>query len=589
MPIESRWTAPIPRCSLQQWVFGSSRGPLPDKKLFIDPERPDTHFLTKADYRLLSKRVALGLQAEGIRPGDRVLVFSGNNLYFPSLFMGVLMAGAVFTGANPTYVARELAYQLSDSGASILVVAEAALDTALAAAAEVGLPKSKIFVFGGDVPGSELTHSEEPRPGRSGRRSDGIRHWTELLAGNLHSASAWDWVEPADPAATTCCLNYSSGTTGVPKGVEITHGCYVANGEQVLFVAALDPDYESKLARAKQLCFLPMYHAFGQTYFTANFPRQDVPVYVMAAFDFVKVLTYIQKYRINSLTAVPPIVVALAKHPIVKQFDLSSLESIGCGAAPLSTDTAMEVEQLFPSGEVRVRQGWGMTEVTCTSLSWDPSRLEAGVAGCGELMPNCRARIMSLDGQTEITTPKTPGELWVTGPNLMKGYWHKPEATADTTRLGADGTRWLKTGDIAHVDSYAPGTLFHIVDRLKELIKVKGNQVAPAELEAVLLERPDVADAAVVGVTIKGEEYPRAYVVVDAESKATPDEIAKWMSERVARHKWLRGGVVFVDEVPKNPVSFFFFSLLYLKLVLHREEKSLPEKFISTSNQFSYC
>lgn len=561
MPLESRWKTPIPRCSLQQWVFGSSREPLPDNKLFIDPERPDTHFLSKADYRLLGKRVALGLQAEGIRPGDRVLVFSGNNLYFPSFFMGVLMAGAIFTGANPTYVARELAYQLKDSGASILLVAEAALETALEAAKETGLPKSKIFIFGGDSPGAEVTHSPAPQPGRSGRRPDGVRHWTELLAGSsLDKARTWDWTEPSDPAATTCCLNYSSGTTGVPKGVEISHSAYVANGVGVTFVSELDPEHEVKLARTSSLGFLPLYHAFGQTYFIANNPRRNIPVYIMPSFDFVKMLTYVQKYRINSLTVVPPIVVALAKHPIVKKFDLSSLESIGCGAAPLGTEIMEEVEKLFPPNTLIVRQGWGMTEITCTCLSWDPTRAEgdrSDISGVGELMPNARARIMDLDGVTEITSPKTPGEIWVTGPTLMRGYWNKPQATAETMVVDPDGTRWLRTGDIGYVDVYAPGGTFHIVDRLKELIKVKGNQVAPAELEAVLLERPDIVDAAVVGVTIGGEEVPRAYVVVAEGSTATPREVAEWMAGRVARHKQLRGGVVFTDVVPKNPVSFF--------------------------------
>jgi acyl-CoA synthetase (AMP-forming)/AMP-acid ligase II len=531
---------------------------LPTTKLFIDPERPDTHFLSKSDYRLLGKRVALGLQAEGIKPGDRVLVFSGNNLYFPSFFMGVLMAGAIFTGANPTYVARELAYQLQDSGASILVVAEAALDTALEAAKEIGLAKNKIFVFGGDTPGGEVTHSADPTPGKAGRRPDGVRHWTELLASNLERAKTWDWVEPASPESTTCCLNYSSGTTGVPKGVEISHTSYVANGVGVTFVSELDPEEPEKLARTSSLGFLPLYHAFGQTYFIANNPRRNIPVYIMPVFDFVKMLTYVQKYRINSLTVVPPIVVALAKHPIVKQFDLSSIETIGCGAAPLSTEIMEEVSRLFPpDADVVVRQGWGMTEITCTCLSWDPTRVgdRTDISGVGELMPNARARIMELDGRTEITRAKTPGEIWVTGPTLMKGYWNKPEATAGTMVTDASGTRWLRTGDIGYVDEYKPGGTFHIVDRLKELIKVKGNQVAPAELEAVLLERPDIVDAAVVGVTIQGEELPRAYVVVADETKTKPEEIAKWMARRVAKHKQLKGGVVFVSEVPKNPVS----------------------------------
>ncbi|EON99289.1 putative 4-coumarate- ligase protein [Phaeoacremonium minimum UCRPA7] len=282
-----------------------------------------------------------------------------------------------------------------------------------------------------------------------------------------------------------------------------------------------------------------------------------IPVYVMPNFDFVKMLDHIQRFRITTLTAVPPIIIALAKHPLARKYDLSSLDGLGSGAAPLAREVAEEVEKLFPKGNIIVRQGWGMTEVTCTCLSWDPTTLKKS-AGVGELMPNCSAKIMELDGKTEIMEPNKPGELWVTGPTLMQGYWHKPDATRDTISVDSDGTRWLKTGDIAYVEVYKPGTTFHIVDRLKELIKVKGNQVAPAELEAVLLERPDVADAAVVGVTIKGEELPRAYVVKVPDTNASEHEISKWMEGKVTRYKQLKGGVCFVDIIPKNPVGHPF-------------------------------
>lgn len=556
MPIESRWSIDVPRCSLQKWVFGSSSDPVPDKKAFLDPERPDTHFLSTDDYRLVAKRLALGFQAEGLPRGGRVLLFSGNNLFFPSLFMGVLMAGGIFTGANPTYVARELAYQLRDSGASFLVVEEAVLETGLEAAREAGLPLSKVFVFDAEVTRTEATQASQPKPGKTGRRSDGARHWTELLAGDPRKAQAWDWVEPADPENTTCCLNYSSGTTGVPKGVEISHTSYVSNGTGVVYVNDLSPDRDTARERARGLCFLPMYHAYAQTYFIANLPRMGTPVYVMPRFDFIKMLTYVQKYRITVLTCVPPIVVALAKHPIVAKFDLSSLETVGSGAAPLGQDIAASAEKLFSANDVIIRQGWGMTEVTCTSMAWDPTNRSRS-SGVGEMMPNCKARIVDIATGKDVTVPDTPGELWVTGPTLMRGYWGKPDATKNTISIDADGTRWLKTGDIAYAaGTYGPGAIFHIVDRLKELIKVKGNQVAPAELEAILLERPDIVDAAVVGVTIDGEEKPRAYVVMDGDSTAKEQDIAKWLAGKVAAHKRLRGGVAFIDDIPKNPVSF---------------------------------
>ncbi|KAH8893194.1 acetyl-CoA synthetase-like protein [Thozetella sp. PMI_491] len=551
MVIESRWKVDIPKCSLQQWIFSSATDPLPDRKAFIDPEQPDTHFLTLSDYRLLAKRVALGLQAAGLPKGGRVLVFSGNHIYYPSLFIGVLAAGGIFTGANPTFTPRELAYQLKDSEASFAIVADYALETAFEAAKEAGLPRDRIFVFGGNANSAEIAHASAPLPGAAGR-VDGARHWTELLKDNLSEAKGWSWTEPENPAETTCCLNYSSGTTGVPKGVEISHSSYVANGVGVIFLSENDPSITRNRAAATALCFLPMYHAYAQTYFVANYAKNGIPSYVMPKFDFIKMLEYVQKYRITSLTCVPPVVVALAKHPAVKNYDLSSVIGIGCGAAPLASEVQAEVQGLFPSGDVYLRQGWGMTELTCTALAWDLT-LDAK-DGVGELIPNARARLVDPDTGKEIRKAKTRGEIWVSAPTVMRGYWRKEQATRDTVHVDKDGTRWLKTGDIAYVDKYGPGGIFFIVDRLKELIKVKGNQVAPAELEGILLERPDVVDAAVIGVTIKGEEVPRAYIVREPSSKTSGKEIAEWLSKKVARYKRLKGGVVFIDTIPKNPI-----------------------------------
>lgn len=262
MTITSRWSVPIPRCSLQQWIFGSACGPISDHEAFIDPDHPETNFLTMADYRLLSKRVALGLLKAGLKKGDRVLIFSGNSLIFPSVFIGVLMAGGIVTGANPTFVPRELAYQLKDSESNFLFVADQAIGTAIEAAAEAGLPKDRIFLLGNTAPVSQIAQSPSPSPGTTGR-VNGARHWTELLHDNLAQAGTWSWEEPANSEETTCCLNYSSGTTGVPKGVEISHHSYVANGVGVVHINKLRPDFEAKQKTDRGLGFLPLYHVYG--------------------------------------------------------------------------------------------------------------------------------------------------------------------------------------------------------------------------------------------------------------------------------------------------------------------------------------
>lgn len=322
----------------------------------------------------------------------------------------------------------------------------------------------------------------------------------------------------------------------------------------------LHPDYEARRQRAAALCFLPMYHAFSQGYFITSFPCERVPVYIMPSFDFPKMLAHIQNFRITKLLAVPPILVLMSKHPLARRADLSSIDMIASGAAPLAKDTQREIAGMIPGGESVVRQGWGMTEATCTALSWDPNKAPSSAAG--ELTPDSKARLIHIETGEEITTANTPGELWITGPTVMRGYWRNPSATQGAFVTDAEGTRWLRTGDVAYVEEYEKGSLFHIVDRVKELIKVKGMQVAPAELESLLLEREDVADAAVIGVMVNGEELPRAYVVKSINAKDTSEQdIADWLASRVVKYKQLKGGVVFVDAIPKVPVSLSSFSV----------------------------
>lgn len=533
MPWKSRWQIDIPIVSLPTYLFGAQDATLSDQPIILDAEQP-SYYLSHQTYREWSKRLAAGLKARGFKDGDRLLLYSGNTIFFPTVLMGTVMAGGIFSGANPTYVARELAYQLQDTEAKFLITSEGSLQTALEAAQSIGYPRDRIFTFDGGY----ATFDGKGQP------TQGIQHWTSLLA-SPSSASSYRWAEFSSPAEAhqTVVLNYSSGTTGVPKGVEITHLNYVANCTQTDHVASLDPDHAAADARARGLSMLPMYHAYGQTVHCVSAPRRAIPVYVMQKFDFGRMLAHIQTYRITALTLVPPIVVALAKRPEARLFDLSSVESAGCGAAPLGREPQAEFEALWPAGRVNLKQGWGMTEITCSACGMEPNAV-ATDATVGELNPNIEARIVGEDGEEMGVGER--GEFWVRGPNVMKGYWRKPEATAET--LTADG--WLKTGDVAYRDESG---FVYIVDRKKELIKVKGNQVAPAELEALLLDHPAVQDAAVVGVTINGEELPRAYVALQADQTATPREIADWLAQKVARHKRLAGGVKFVDAIPKNP------------------------------------
>ncbi|EGP91201.1 unnamed protein product [Zymoseptoria tritici ST99CH_1A5] len=532
MPWKSRWHLDIPPCSLPTYLFGSATAQLDDKPVIIDGEQPEYN-LSLHSYREWSKRLAVGLKRAGFKPGDRLLLFSGNTIFFSVVQFATIMAGGIFTGANPTYVAREVAYQLKDSGATFFIVGEANLDAGLAAAKEVDLPLDRVFSFDNGIPAFD---------GKA-QGAGGLKSWTSLVASPQDGASfKWEEFKTHEQMNRCCVLNYSSGTTGLPKGVELSHYNYVANCMQVIYVYQLKSDYKDWQKRARGIAFLPMYHAYGQTYAGINYPKMGVPQYLMRKFDLITLCQWIEKYKVTGLSAVPPIVVALTKRPEVKSFDLSSLEEVGSGAAPLAKETTAEFEAKF-QGKVKVKQGWGMSEVTCSAMGWEPD-MEALSGAVGELNPNVEAQIVD-DNEKEVPIGER-GELWVRGPNICVGYWRKPEETDKTFAPG----RWLKTGDIAYRNE--DGFLW-IVDRKKELIKVKGLQVAPAELEGLLLDHPEVDDVAVVGVTINGDEAPRAYAVVKEGSKATPKEIAEWMAERVSRHKRLTGGVVLVKEIPKNP------------------------------------
>ncbi|KAI4147691.1 MAG: hypothetical protein LQ340_005430 [Diploschistes diacapsis] len=538
MPLKSPFpSVEIPDCSIVSYTFTSPTHPLSkDRPLYIDAN-DTSNFLTHHAYRLYAQRLAAGLRRNGFKPGDRLLLYSGNTIYFPVIVMGVIMAGGIFTGANPTYVAREVAYQLEDSGAKFMLVATSSLDTGLEAASQVGLSKSSVFVFDGQSRGEPV---------------QGTRHWSSLLASEIDGRGfTWDPCTSPEESERTIALNYSSGTTGPPKGVEITHKNYVANCTQVK--AHQDRQVKTKEEEENEtfLGIIPMYHALGQTWFVVYVPTLAAKCYVMPKFEFEKVMDAIEKFRVTSLSLVPPIVVAMAKHPDVRRgkWDLSSVRTVQVGAAPLGSEACREFDGLFnqnrsPSTEINIKQGWGMTEGTCTLVFFDPTRKSLSYS-VGSPLPNTELKFMNDDGTAEVP-PHEHGEIWVKAPNVMKGYWRNEKATKET--LTPDG--WLKSGDIGYFDKDG---LVYIVDRRKELIKVKGNQVAPAELEALLLDHPAVNDAAVIGVPHNGDEAPRAYIVLNAGGSATAEEIQSWVEKRVSRHKRLKGGVRFVDQVPKNP------------------------------------
>lgn len=325
----------------------------------------------------------------------------------------------------------------------------------------------------------------------------------------------------------------------------ISHQNVIANVEQSLFMRNLCQPWEkdpSKAPPERWLGFLPLYHAYGQLWSIVAAGKTLTPTFFMRSFNYSAFLQHIQTHRVTHIQTAPPVLVMLAKRPETSSYDLSSLVNILCGAAPLSKELQNEVSAKC---RVQIVQTWGMTEVTCSSLHV-PGGLDDRSGSVGYPDPNCQMKL--LDEAGAEVGPGERGEVHVKGPNVCLGYWRNQDAT----RASFDSEGFLRTGDVAirNKDGW-----YWIVDRKKELIKVKGFQVAPAELEAMLLEHDDIADAAVVGMQGDHEELPRAYVVLKegARGKLREEDIVEWMGTRVAKHKRLTGGVMFIDEVPKSP------------------------------------
>lgn len=358
MPLKSRWNIEIPQITLPALLFTSPTHVLPEVDVFFDAECPPKK-LSLNVFRLWSQRFAAGLRRSGLQDGDRVLLFSPNNIFFPVVFMGVIMAGGIFTGANPSYAARELAYQIRLSEPRFLLCAPSSLETGLEAASQTSMSRDQVFVFE-TLPATD-TWSQSSRD---------CSHWSTLIASVAEGKDfVWkDWSAP-DAFQKTIVLNSSSGTTGLPKCVEITHYAYVAAALLMEHFNDLPTDGPFRNGLERWLCFLPLYHAMGQAVFISVALRRRIPVYIMSQFDFTTMLDCVQKFRITKLIAIPSILVTLARDPRVGRgdWDLSSVWQIASGAAPLASSLIEEVQKNWSGMEnVRITQGYGMTEYRST-------------------------------------------------------------------------------------------------------------------------------------------------------------------------------------------------------------------------------
>ena len=449
--------------------------------------------------------LAGGLAAGGFQRGDVAALIAPNSPWYPVVFHAVAVAGGAVTTVNPTYSPEEIAYQLTDSGAKLVF------------AADVFAPQVREAMDQAEVAGDVVViDSENP--------SQGVA--MQSLMGDPISQ-----VE-VDPNDDVVVLPYSSGTTGLPKGVMLTHANLVNNIEQCASsIASQSSDVV--------LAVLPFFHIYGMQVLMNDQLHHGVTLVTMPRFDLAQALSLIERHQVTRFFAVPPIVLALAKHPAVAEYDLSSLRQVLSGAAPLGAEVAEEAATRIGC---EVVQGYGMTELSPITHATPPGNFKPGSVGL--TVANTEARIVDPDSGEDQPTD-VEGELWIRGPQVMKGYLNNPEATAETI----DGDGWLHTGDIARIDG--DGHVY-IVDRLKELIKVKGFQVAPAELEALLVEHPQITDAAVVGLPDdESGEVPLAFVVPAPDAAIDEEAVKAFVTDQVATYKQL-GEVRFAESIPKS-------------------------------------
>jgi len=510
----------IPDVSLTELALARA-AELGDKPAFVDA--PSGRAITYAELADSVRSTASGLAERGFGKGDVLAHYAPNSPEYAVAFHAVARVGGVNTTANPALTVDELTTQLSDSAARLLVTTPELLEKATAAARNAGV--EEIFVYG---------------------EAGGATPFASLALAGGEPPDV-----PIDAAEDLVALPYSSGTSGLPKGVMLTHRNLVANICQMTAHSRADDD--------RVIAVLPFFHIYGLVVLMNLSLYRGVTVVTMPRFDLAQFLLAVQDYRITRAYVVPPIVLALVKHPLVDEFDLSSLEFINSGAAPLSAELEAACGRRLGC---QMQQGYGLTETSPTThwVTDEPEWQKSG--SIGPPLPNTECRVVDVVTGEDVAGD-APGELLIRGPQVMKGYLNNLEATART--IDRDG--WLHTGDIASID---PDGSMRIVDRLKELIKYKGYQIAPAELEALLLTHPAIVDAAVIPLPDEeAGEVPKAFVV--ASAPIASDEVIEFVAEHVAPYKTVRA-VEIVEEIPKSP------SGKILRRVLIERQRTAPNR-----------
>lgn len=464
---------------------------------------------------ILERTVSLAqhLKQMGLTKGDTITVCSANSIYFTIPAIAALYLGITFAPASHFYNPRELVHCMSLSQSKVVFCTTSTLDNVMVACKEVKSVE-KIIVLDQSTDLPAHIHSLEeylhfPRNTRFEVTQLDVKH-----------------------VATILC---SSGTTGLPKGVMLTH-----KNLHAALRWTVDPDFGAFHASKTGLALMPFYHAYGLVTHLVMI-AVHMKMIVIPRFEETLFLTAIQQHRVTQVCLVPPLILFLAKSPIVAKYDLSSLTDVICGAAPLGK----EVQQLAMKrlGLTNIRQGYGLTETTMGITVTQADCHKYGSIGI--VGPNMEVKVRDIETNRTLG-PNEEGEICIRGAMVMKGYVGNAKATAET--LDSEG--WLLTGDAGYYDTDG---YIYIVDRYKELIKYKAFQVPPAEIEAILLHHPQIKDCGVIGKPdAAAGEVPVAFVVKQKNATITEADVMNFVAEHVSHHKRLHGGVRFVNEIPKS-------------------------------------
>lgn len=492
---------------------------------------------TFAKLRDCSAAFAIQLQKKfKLDSRDVIAVCLPNIPEYPIAALGAFEAGLIVTTVNPLYTAEEIARQLTMSNAKC-VIGTIQYYNVLKNACTLAKKNLPIIVIG--------TESQEAIP------EEAINFFELINTSNVDYSALKEIKTCANDVAL---LPFSSGTTGLPKGVQLSHQNITSNCEQ----SQTKLPYETSCLETTETyqevvpCVLPLFHIYGFTIVMVSKLFLGIKLVTIPQFKPDNLIKALYEYKGSSLNLVPPIAHFMINSPKVSTHHAPNLRMIMSGAAPIGHSDVEKLLNKFPG--TKFMQGYGMTETSPVTMI--TPNIQENYSAIGHVVSNTEAKIVSLDNNNNLKGlgPNIPGELLVRGPQVMAGYLNNEEANKDIFRQCADGSKtWLRTGDVAYYDNDG---FFFITDRMKELIKVKGFQVPPAELEECLRSHPKVLDAGVVGIPhSKHGEVPKAFVVLRPNVEATEEEIKKFVAEKKAEYKHLEGGVQFLKEIPKNPTG----------------------------------